>query len=87
MSQRHQEAARGDGVQEQQVTVMFLRLLRELKLGANRDAGVHRCCLSAFSSFLEDNKKLTPRRDVPSYPKVRFHALLHTSSGTRLPVM
>lgn len=23
-----------------------------------------------FSNFLEDNKKLTPRRDVPSYPKV-----------------
>lgn len=32
------------------------------------------CCFflffSTFSNFLEDNKKLTPRRDVPSYPKV-----------------
>ncbi|CAF94907.1 unnamed protein product, partial [Tetraodon nigroviridis] len=24
------------------------------------------------SIFLDDNKKLTPRRDVPSYPKVRL---------------
>lgn len=28
------------------------------------------CFVLFCSNFLEDSKKLTPRRDVPSYPKV-----------------
>ncbi|XP_016114328.1 high affinity cGMP-specific 3',5'-cyclic phosphodiesterase 9A-like [Sinocyclocheilus grahami] len=36
------------------------------------------------SSFLDDNKKLTPRRDVPSYPK--YHLSQETVEALRQPV-
>ncbi|KAI1885454.1 hypothetical protein AGOR_G00220370 [Albula goreensis] len=39
---------------------------------------------SAVSSFLDDNKKLTPRRDVPSYPK--YHLSQETVETLRKPI-
>lgn len=74
-----------DAYQETRVLLAFFEALRFCSHTVKHCIFHFRTNCPCKYSFLDENKRLTPRRDVPSYPKVPHNARSSRNPTMRLP--